>query len=263
MASGFGRWASGSGLWARISLGFVRLLLLALVALVAAAGCGGAFKPEYEYEEELYLSLDGSATLNVYASVASLVALRGAALDPDPRARIDPDTVRAFFGAPALPVAVSLSRRDGRRFVNVSVEVDDVRELPRLAPFAWSAYRFERRDDVLEFRQAVGAPVRPRSDLLWSGGERVAFRVHLPSTIVFHNAPSGEVLRGNILVWEQPLADRLAGRPLELQVNFEPTSILARTLLLFAGTILAAAAALAVLIWWISRRGPTAAPAPR
>ncbi len=248
---------------------FVRIRWLALVLAVLLAGCGGPFKPDYEYEEELYLSLDGSATLNVYASAASLAALRGAALDPDPRARIDVDAVRAFFGAAALPVAVSLSRRDGRRFVNVSVEVDDVRELPRLAPFAWSSYRFERRDDVLEFRQSVGivgirepgSGIRP-----WRGDELVAFRVHLPSAIVFHNAPSGDILRGNILVWEQPLADRLAGRPLELQVNLEPTSILARTLLLFAGTILAAAAALAAVIWWISRRGggqPTAAPAPR
>lgn len=239
---------------------------MALVLAAAATGCGGAFKPDYEYEEELYLSLDGSATLNVYASVASLVALRGAALDPDPRARIDLDAVRRFFGAPALPVAATLSRRDGRRFVNVSVEVDDVRELPRLAPFAWSSYRLERRDEVLEFRQTVGTPKDPQPDLPWTGTELVAFRVHLPSEIAFHNAPSGEILRGNILVWEQPLADRLAGRPLELQVNLEPTSILARTLLLFAGTILAAAAALAGVIWWISRRGrsePTAVPARR
>lgn len=253
-------------------MGFVRLLLLAVLVPAIGVGCaGGAFKPDYEYEEELYLSLDGSATLNVYASVASLVALRGAALDPDPRARIDREAVRAFFDAPALPVAVTLSRRDGRRFVNVSVEVDDVRELSRLAPFAWSSYHFARRDEVLEFRQTVGAPVPNRAGqvsgpLPWAGSELVAFRVHLPSAIVFHNAPSGEILRGNILVWEQPLAHRLAGRPLELQVNLEPTSILARTLLLFAGTILAAAAALAGVIWWISRRGrgaPTVVPARR
>jgi len=242
-------------------LGFVRLLVVTLVLAALAAGCGGAFTPEYEYEEELYLSLDGSATLNVYASVASLVALRGAALDSDPRARIDLDAVRAFFGAPALPVAVSLSRRDGRRFVNVSVEVDDVQELSRLAPFAWSSYRFDRRDDVLEFRQDVGPPVQHGGVLSgppWAGSERVAFRIHLPSEIVFHNSPSGEILRGNILVWEQPLADRLAGQPLDLRVNLEPTSILARALLLFAGTILAAAAALAAVIWWIrSQEEPT------
>ncbi|MBI3049937.1 MAG: hypothetical protein HYY76_16680 [Acidobacteria bacterium] len=244
----------------------MRVLPLTLLVCAAAIGCGGAFKPEYEYEEELYLALDGSATLNVYASVASLVALRGAALDPDPRARIDLDEVRAFFGAPAVPVSVSLSRRDGRRFVNVSVQVDDVRELARIAPFAWSSYRLDRRGDVLEFRQIVGPPARVAADGAWTGGELVAFRIHLPSEIVFHNAPSGEIERGNIVVWEQPLGDRLAGRPVEIQVNLEPTSILVRTLLLFGATILGALAALAAVIWWISRRGretPTAAPAPR
>jgi len=247
-------------------LEFVRFCLL-IVACAIGSGCAaGVFKPDYEYEEELYLSLDGSATLNVYASVASLVALRGARLDPDPRARIDLDEVRAFFGAPTLPVAVNLSRRDGRRFVNVSVQIDDVRELSRLAPFAWSRYRFERRDEVLEFRQVVGPPVRAVSEAGWTGDELVAFRLHLPSAVVFHNAPTGEILRGNILVWEQRLSDRLAGAPLDIDVNLEPTSILARALLLFAGTILAAAAALAGLIWWISRRGRngvTAVPAPR
>ena len=249
-------------------MGFVRFLTLTLVLAWLVTGCGSAFRPEYEYEEELYLSLDGSARLNVYASVASLVALRGAALDPDPRARIDLEAVRTFFGAPTRPVAVSLSRRDGRRFVNVSVEVDNVRELSRLAPFAWSSYRFERRGDVLEFRQTVGPPVGRDEAATsgWAGDELVAFRIHLPSEIVFHNSPSGEILRGNILVWEQSLRDRLAGQPVDLQVNLEPTSILARTLLLFAGTILAAAAALAGVIWWISRKGreePTAARAPR
>ena len=242
-------------------MGFVRLLLLALV-LPTVAGCAGAFKPDYEYEEELYLSLDGSATLNVYASVASLVALRGAPFDPDPRARVDREAVRKFFGAPELPVAVSLSRRDTRRFVNARVDVDDVQALSRLAPFAWSSYRFRRRDDVLEFRQTVGeSGIRDQGSGIresWTGDELVAFRVHLPSQIVFHNSPSGEILRGNILVWEQPLADRLAGRPLELQVNLERTSIFVRTLLLFAGAILAAAAALVGVIWWIrNQESPT------
>jgi hypothetical protein len=228
------------------------------VILVCAIGSGcagaGVFKPEYEYEEELYLSLDGSATLNVYASVASLVALRGADLDPDPRARLDLDHLRAFFGAPAVPVSISLSRRDTRRFVNVSVNVDHVRELARLAPFAWSAYRFDRRNEVVEFRQTVGPPVATHS-LHWTGDELVAFRAHLPSEIVFHNAPSGNIERGNILVWEQLLTDRLAGRPLDIQVDLASTSILARTLLLFGSTVVAAAVTLAGVVWWISRRG--------
>jgi hypothetical protein len=238
-------------------------LLAALVcALVASACGGGVFKPEYEYEEELYLSLDGSATLNIHASVASLVALRGVDLDPDPRARIDRRRVRALFEGAADEVALSLSRRDGRRFIHARIDVDDVRDLSRLAPFAWSAYRFDRQGDVYEFRQTVGAPpTRGRAasggsqDFGWTGQELVAFRLHLPSEILFHNAPSGEIDRGNILVWEQPLSERLAGQPLDLQVDLETASILFTTLMLFGTTVAAVALTFALVVWLIARRG--------
>jgi len=234
--------------------GFVLFVLAC--AIGSGCGGGGVFKREYEYEEELYLSLDGSATLNVNASVASLVALRGAKLNPDPHARIDRNALRTFFGAPDLPVSVSLSRRDGRRFVHASVDVDDLQELSRLAPFAWSTYRFSRRGEVIAFQQTVG-PVKPRPDsaLQWTGEEIVAFRMHLPSEIVLHNAPSGEIERGNILQWEQPLVERLEGRPIDIRVQLEPTSILVGTLVLFGTTIAAAVATLAGVIWWIRRQG--------
>ena len=235
----------------------VRSLIWLLAVCAVAAGCsrGGAFKPEYEYEEELYLALDGSATLNVNASVASLVALRGADLDPDPRARVDRERVSAMFEGDGARASVSLARRDTRRFVHVSVRVDDVRVLARLAPFAWSSYRFDRRGDTVEFRQAVGPPVTARAEAIqWTGDEIVAFRVHLPSEILSHNSP-GRIRRGNILEWEQPLSERLAGRPLNMAVDLEPESILYTTLILFGSSVLAAAAALAIVIWWIARRG--------
>ncbi|MBI2829277.1 MAG: hypothetical protein HYX77_08420 [Acidobacteria bacterium] len=233
-------------------------LLLLLVVSATAAGCSanGVFKQKYEYEEELYLSLDGSATLNVNASVASLVALRGANFDPDPRARIDRNRVRALFEGEGARVSVSLARRDLRRFVHASVRADDVRQLSRLAPFAWSAYRFDRRDDIFEFRQIVGPSAGGKDGAIqWTGEELVAFRMHLPSEILFHNAPSGDVERGNILEWEQPLSDRLAGRPVDIEVDLESESILYTTLLLFGFTIVAAVAALALVIWRIARRG--------
>ncbi len=61
-------------------MGFVRLLTVILVVCATLAACArsGVLRPEYEYEEELYLALDGSAQLNVNASVAALAALRGA-----------------------------------------------------------------------------------------------------------------------------------------------------------------------------------------
>jgi hypothetical protein len=234
------------------------LLIALLVACAVGSGCSGAgvFSTEYEYEEELYLSLDGSATLNVHASVASLVALRGAGLDPDPRARIDLDELREWFGGDAAGVSVSLARRDGRRFVHASVKVADVRDLPKLVPFAWSTYRFDRQDDIFEFRQVVGpAAGSPGRAIQWTGEESVLFRMHLPSEILLHNAPSRQVERGNILEWEQSLAERLAGQPVDVDVHLASESILYTTLLLFGSTVVAVAATLTLVIWWIARRG--------
>src|SRR6185369_8557635 len=100
----------------------VALACMAVASASCGGGSGGLFPRQYEYEEEIYLALDGSATVNVNASVAALVALRGAALDVNPRARLDRARVRAFFTAPGATVTrVSLSRRHGRRFVHVGV----------------------------------------------------------------------------------------------------------------------------------------------
>src|SRR5215208_4877389 len=94
----------------------VAVCIVLLCSSVAAACSGSVLKPEYEYEEEVYLDLDGSATLNLNASVASLVALRGLDLPTDARARLDRERVRALFAHPDSKVALSLSRRDRRRF---------------------------------------------------------------------------------------------------------------------------------------------------
>jgi hypothetical protein len=165
--------------------------------------------------------------------------------------------VRALFQGPGVEVArVSLARRDGRRFVHVSLDVRDVTRLPQVAPFAWSAYRLDRHAEVVEFRQTVGAAAaKPVGDVGWTGGELVAFRLHIPSVIPFHNAPSRQVQRGNIVTWEQPLAERLRGAQLDIQVHMEPESILYSTLLLFGGSILAALLAFALVIWWVAQRG--------
>jgi hypothetical protein len=232
---------------------------MTVVLAASTLSCGGAgrvFKKQYEYEEELYLALNGSATLNVNASVASLVALRGADLPVDPAARVDRARVRALYAAAGSEPTVSLSRRDGRRFVHVSVDVDDVRSLAQIAPLAWSSYAYKREGENMEYRQVVGpAAHKPVSDVGWKGDEVVAFRMHVPSRIEFHNAPSGRVERGNILEWEQPLTERLGGTPVEMRVQMQSQSILANTLLLFGSMIVLAAAVFGVAIWWVARRG--------
>jgi hypothetical protein len=233
-------------------------LVIALLALLVATACAGSpfGRRLFEYEEEIYLNVDGTATVNVNASLASLVALRGAPLPVDPQARVDRARVRAFFTGPGARVtSVSLSRRNLRRFAHVSIDVDDIRRLPGLKPFEWSSYRLDRKDGVLEFRQVLRQAVNQEvGDVGWTGNEMVRFRVHVPSEIPYHNSPTG-VERGNILSWDQPLVARAAGTPLEMEFQMEPRSILYSTLLLFGGTILAAGCAFAVAIWFFVKRG--------
>jgi hypothetical protein len=230
-------------------------ILILLIALLSVS-CRSAFSREYEYEEDLYLALDGTATLYVNASIAALVALRGADLDVDPTARLDRDKVRTWFDSPVAPVAsVTGSRRDNRRYVHLRLDVPDIRRLAESPAFGWSRYALDRQDDRLFFRQIVGAAVgRDVGAVGWGGDELVGFKLHLPSRVTFHNSPTREVERGNIVVWEQPLAARLKGDPIAIDVHLESQSILARTLTLFALTIVLAALTFAVVIWIVRRR---------
>ena len=113
---------------------------------------------------------------------------------------------------------------------------------------------------LVTFGQRVGASAG--GDLgssTWTEEELVAFRAHVPSKVVYHNAGADNLRRGNIVVWEQPLADRLKGAPLSLDIRMEPRSILYRTLLLFAGTGLVVLMLFSVVIWWVRGRGVTPA----
>jgi hypothetical protein len=248
-----------------------------LVAIaIAAAGCRGGLFRSYEYEEEMYLALDGTATVFVNSSIPALNALRGTSFDEDPRTPVDRDAVRAYFTTPVTRVTrVTVSRRDGRRHVHVRIAVDDVRRLAEAPPFSWSTYHLASDDELVRFRQVV-APGRARAPAElsvqaeppagarptgWEGDELVAFRVHIPSEIVYHNAGPENPQRGNILVWEQSLAARLRGEPLELEARMEPRSILYTTLWLFGGTLLAAILTFAGVIWWLVRRRPASSRA--
>jgi hypothetical protein len=214
---------------------------------------------KYEYDEDVHLALDGSATLYINASVPALVALRGAPLEVDPRGRLDRDDVRAFFESAVTDVAsVTTSRRDSRRYVHVRIDVDDIRHLHEARAFAWSKYALAPEDGLAVFRQLVGSPVnRDVGDVGWTGQELIAVRLHLPSRVTFHNAPGREIERGNIIRWEQPLTERLQGKPLTIEVRMEPDSILAQTLILFALTATAALASMALAVWWVMRRRGT------
>ena len=98
-----------------------------------------------------------------------------------------------------------------------------MRRLAACGPLAWSTYTFEqRRHACIHYRQVVGAPAGGDPGAVnWTGSELVAFKLHLPSRIIYHNVKrledgsNGEPDRGNILTWEQWLRDRRAGAPVD------------------------------------------------
>ena len=236
-----------------------------LVAVLGFASCRSVLSVKYEYDEEVYLELDGSATVYVNASVPALVALRGAPLNVDSRARLDRNDVREFFESHVAEVeSVTTSRRDNRRYVHVRLDVPDIRRLHEAAPFAWSRYSLAGDDEVAVFQQVIGPSAGGEvGSVGWSGEERVAFRLHLPSRVPFHNAQGREIERGNIIRYEQSLAERLKGEPLAIEVHMETESILFQTLALFGLTIVLALSTLAVAIWWVMRRKGADLPGTR
>ncbi|MCC7184795.1 MAG: heme exporter protein CcmD [Acidobacteria bacterium] len=238
--------------------------------IIGVGGCSNPLARQYEYDEQTYLEVDGSATVVVSASVASLVALRGLPLDPSPDARIETDDVRRVFEAAGCVVdRVSRPwRRAGRRFVQVQVSVEDVRKAAGCGPLAWSTYSFvvgesDAGESQITYKQTVGAPTgKVPEGVSWTGAELVVFKLHLPSKVIFHNVrllenpqEAGSVGRGNILTWEQHLTTRLSGTPIAMEVITDADSILHQTMYLFAGAFAAAVLVLMTIIWLVIRRG--------
>jgi hypothetical protein len=248
----------------RVRLGFrgVSTLVLLGVTMVIAGSCQRSIFRQYEYEEEIYLKLDGSATVTINTSIAALVALRGLDENPDPTARPNRDKIRAFYASPAATVTrVSPPwRRHGRRFVQIRLDVPDIRQLAKSAPLAWSSYQFSTNGQEYHYRQIWGAPAgKTVPNVNWDGTEIVAVRIHLPSRILDHNTTSRKIDRGNIAGWEQPLKERLAGKPLEMYVFMQTQSILYRTLTIFGLALAAALALMASIVMWVKKKGAQAA----
>jgi len=253
------------------------LLAFAIIAVTSGAACNGGrpalLGPGYEYEEDLTLSLDGSATVTVNASVQALAVLRGIHLNTDPTSRADvlKNEARAAYTSPYSAVTgVSVWSRGGRRFVGVRMRIPDVRQLSKAAPFAWSAYDLHEENDQAIYRQTLTGKATPDPNAGWSGDELIAFRLHLPARIRFHNSRDyrtgavRDIGRGNILTWEQRLRDRVDGKPIAwsgdhhpgvMEAHMDRQSILYRTLCLFAIAFVCALVVLAGLIWLTVRRG--------
>jgi hypothetical protein len=233
----------------------------AALALLVTAACNPLGR-QYEYEEQLYLSVDGSATVMLDASLPALTALRGMSIE-GATSRFDRSTVRRAFESAGCQVTNVTQpwRRKGRRFFQVRLQIADIRATNSCKPLGWSTYRMEQKGGTLRYQQSVGPPAGADSgEAGWDRSEIVAFKLHLPSRVLDHNVKqldgsNGSVERGNILTWEQRLEDRLAGKPIEMDVTISAQSILYQTLGLFAGAFTAAVLLLGAITWWVVRRG--------
>lgn len=252
------------------------LVILAVAMVLGACnGRSGPLGPEYEYEEDLTLRLDGSATLVVNASVPALVALRGLPLNPELRTRGDQlkTQLQEIYASPYTKVGrISNWTRHGRRYVGIHLTISDVRQLSKVGPLSWANHELREDGEQVVYRAMLSRPtvapdVLGRTGL--TGNEIVAFRLHLPARIRFHNShyldrtESRPAARGNILTWEQRLGQRLEGKPIAyaedrtsdvMEVRMDRKSILYRTLWLFGLAFLAALLVIAGLIWLTMRR---------
>jgi hypothetical protein len=235
--------------------------LCAALALLVTAACNPLGR-QYEYEEQLYLSVDGSATVMLDASLPAFAALRGMTIE-GATSRFDRSTIRRAFESAGCQVTNVTQpwRRKGRRFFQVRLQIADIRGTNPCKPLGWSTYRMEHDGETLRYRQSVGAPAGADSgEAGWDRSELVAFKLHLPSRVLDHNVKlldgsNGTVERGNILTWEQRLQDRLAGKPIEMDVTMGAQPILYQTLGLFAGAFTAAVLLLGAIVWLVVRRG--------
>ncbi len=228
-----------------------------VASFLVVSGCRTVLPRQYEYDEQFDISLDGTATVYVNGSIPALVALRGIDLDTSPTARLNRPALRQFFSGNGVRVTrISTSRRLGRRFVHLRLDVDDVRKLNESRAFSWAAVSLVRQGGQYVYTQRIGPPAgRDVGNVGWDGTENVAFRLHLPARIRFHTAPSHRVERGNILEWEQSLADRLKGVPIRMEARMDQESILYTTVTLFAAMGGLVTVTFAMIIWMVVRKG--------
>lgn len=233
------------------------LVCVALAIIGALLGLRSPMLHQYEYQEDVYVSLDGSASVYIGASLPALAALYGLDIPTDPGALLDRRKLREALGGPGVTVSsINSWRRYGRRFVTVRLDTNDIRRLPAAKPFAASTFEFGRSKNGYSLIEELGpARNKPIPSVGWDRKELVGFRWHIPSRVIKHNTFRQNVLRGNILVWEQSLADRLSGVPLEMQVDMQGQSILYGALWLFAASALSAVLVVALIVWWVVARG--------
>jgi hypothetical protein len=217
----------------------------ALLPLLLAAGVSAC--TAYEYEEDVFVELDGSGALRVSGSVAVLDALFDAGMATT-------SDLRSYFDREGLAVdTVRATEREGRRFLHVQGRFEDWNELCRHPAFRERRCRLVRGEDALELELDVpaglgGVPPGVEPEAI------VGFRFHLPSAVRFHNA-SEPIQRGNILEWERSVAEHFGSASVSVRVQFDRESVLATTFRILALALGAVVLGVATAVGLMMRKG--------
>ena len=230
--------------------GGMRRLALTLLAVASLRGCVA-----YEYEHEFWIRVDGSGTVNVTGRPELWTAFKGVSVpDENDAAR---EAARRLFEESGLRVRrVTITRRDGRPYLFVSADFDDVNRLAGTAAFPDLRLALRPDGDRLRLEGAWAPP--PASRGAPAGDGRMAVRFHLPSKVYEHRNAMDGVERGNIVGWRQDVRAALAGGSLDFGALIDRRSILMSTIGLFAAAIALALSILVGLILWVRRRGARA-----
>src|SRR5207247_5833990 len=230
------------------------MLFRLAAALLLAVGLNGCRK--YEYEHEFWLRVDGSGAVNVTRRPALWTAFKGLGNPRDPETTATKDAARALFERSGLHVKrVTLTRREGRPYLFVSAEFEDVNRLSGTPAFPDLRIGLRREQDRLVVE---GTWARPQDAPDVGARDRdglMAVRFHLPSKVFGHKNAADGVERGNILGWRQEVAQGLDGRGLDFGAEMDERSILLSTVVLFASAIAVALLLLAGVLWAVVRRG--------
>ena len=190
--------------------------------------------------------------MNVTGRPALFLAFKGLGQAGDGEATAE--AVRRSFQAAGLRVRrVTLTHREGRPYVFVSADFDDINKLAPSPAFPDLRLALVRAGDQLRLE---GAWARPAAEEKVREAEGLmAVRFHLPSKVYSHQNAAEGVERGNIVSWRQEVAAGLQGQGLPFGVVMDSRSILRSTLTLFAGAVVVAAALLGGGLYLVARQG--------
>jgi hypothetical protein len=194
-----------------------------LCVLVLAAFLGGC--ATYEFEHEFWVHPDGSGSFEVTAPPRVWNAVKNVGDARNIETSVNVESVGALFNGPEVrKLRVRQVARDGRPFITVSADFDDINALAGTKAFPDLVVSLRREGRRLRL---FGVWRRPQHSGAAGGNDEglMAVRFHMESEIFEHRNASAGVERGNVLAWTQDLASGMSGAPIDFGATIGTTSV--------------------------------------